>query len=126
MRLSRVNLTTGMIVAAFVVVITTIALHAPNQSRTASIPNRRFTHDTDYYRNLAEHHAWLEQQYLGRSYALYATPTGKRCIRTETPTPLSQYHARLKEKYEKAARQPWVPVEADPPPPRIDLPGEPT
>ena len=28
------------------------------------------------------------------------------------------YHGRMKEKYERAARDPWLPVEPDPPEPR--------
>jgi hypothetical protein len=30
---------------------------------------------------------------------------------------VAEYHARLRRKYEHAARYPWLPVEADPPPP---------
>jgi hypothetical protein len=30
----------------------------------------------------------------------------------------AEYHARLRRKYEHAARYPWLQVEADPPPPK--------
>ncbi len=33
---------------------------------------------------------------------------------------LADYHGQLQEKYENAARYPWLPVPADPPPPTED------
>jgi hypothetical protein len=35
---------------------------------------------------------------------------------------LADYHAKLRKKYERAARYPWLPVEPDPPEPQISSP----
>jgi hypothetical protein len=34
------------------------------------------------------------------------------------PTPLGEWHLRMEQKYEHAARYPWLPVEPDPPQPK--------
>jgi hypothetical protein len=34
----------------------------------------------------------------------------------EYPTPLTDHHTRLRDKYRRAAARPWLPVAPDPPP----------
>lgn len=36
----------------------------------------------------------------------------------EYPTPLTDHHTRLRDKYRRAASRPWLPVPPDPPPPK--------
>jgi hypothetical protein len=69
---------------------------------------------SERFQALAEQHAWSSLEAREWSYTL---TSGRQCIRRESPTPLSLYHDRMKEKYECAARFPWLPVEPDPPPP---------
>src|SRR4051812_39209108 len=74
------------------------------------------------YRTRAEDHADLARNYA-ELVASYSTPVARRggCVwppRTLAEVRLSAaYHARLKTKYERAARFPWLPVAPDPPPP---------
>jgi hypothetical protein len=70
---------------------------------------------SERFQALAVHHAWLSRDARGWSDEITAD---RRCIRREWPTPLSLYHDRLKEKYERAALYPWLPVESDPPKPK--------
>jgi hypothetical protein len=117
MRLSQIDLTKWVIVAASVPATMAVVLYAPNSLNTAHVPNRLEIHDSAYYLKRVDVHARLERQSLAKSWALMKTPSGKRCVYSEGPTPLSEYHARLKRKYEQAALHPGLPVLADPPPP---------
>jgi hypothetical protein len=67
------------------------------------------------FQALAEQHARLSLEAREWSYTL---TSDRQCIRRESPTPLSLYHDRMKEKYQCAARYPWLPVEPDPPEPK--------
>jgi len=50
----------------------------------------------------------LDRENRSHLLALVATPTGKACVDYESPSPLSEHHARLKRAYELAALYPWV------------------
>lgn len=75
----------------------------------------------EVYRARAAQHAREAQEYADVAWGLDRFGRGD----DEATTPhaglywaLHDYHRRLKEKYEQAARRPWSPVAADPPPPR--------
>ncbi len=117
MRLPRINLTKWTIVVATVVATIVVALDDPNAAIITGVPIRAEIHDAAHYRRLVEKHALLERQNIGKTWALMRTPNGKSCVYSEQPTPLSEYHSRLKRKYEEAALHPEIPVFPDPPPP---------
>jgi hypothetical protein len=47
--------------------------------------------------------------------------TAKRAADTRVNQKTAEYHAALKQKYEKAASRPWVPIAPDPPPPEPEV-----
>jgi hypothetical protein len=54
-------------------------------------------------------------------YQPAANADGEHLAIPEVPYgPRYDYHAALKQKYERAARNPWLPVEPDPPEPRAE------
>jgi hypothetical protein len=65
------------------------------------------------YQVLAEKHAALAQSAPGRVSVAHVS--GK--VLAEWWSPRREYHLRMKEKYEQAAGEPWLPVEPDPPEP---------
>jgi hypothetical protein len=70
---------------------------------------------SERFQALAEQHVWSSLEARELSYTL---TSDRRCIRGESPTPLSLYHDRMREKYEHAALYPWLPVEPDPSEPK--------
>jgi hypothetical protein len=83
------------------------------------------------YLELAADHATMEWGQAIRAQAARATPPigvdgpgasllyywGNDPKAVEQATILVEYHAAMRRKYERAARQPWLPVEPDPPEP---------
>ena len=69
------------------------------------------------YRRQAEHHAWLAASSdfvvvdMGGMYGDNYGRLSKRGI---------AYHAAMARKYRQAARNPWLPVEPDPPEPDLE------
>src|SRR4051812_8359590 len=64
------------------------------------------------YRERALNHYWQEMTIGTGQKSGY---NGK--VLSPDPSGLVSYHAQLREKYERAARYPWLPVEPDPMPP---------
>jgi hypothetical protein len=76
-----------------------------------------------YYRMQAEYHALREATFRREAEAFRVQPWVLRGLRGQQALDVmlvpvfAEHHARLRRKYDHAARYPWLPVEADPSPP---------
>jgi len=98
MRPPRFRLRTLMVAVAVVAVMSGVGVRLGNRSLR--------------FRNLADHHGLEETRHVGRGYL-----PGPETVHIEVSTPKSEHHARLREKYRRAAARPWLPVPLDPPEP---------
>jgi len=64
------------------------------------------------FRDLAEYHR-LESQ----KHVVWPKELWPESVHFPLPTPRSEHHDRLSEKYKRAAARPWIPVPTDPPEP---------
>ncbi len=69
---------------------------------------------SEYRRQYARHSAEVQRYGEEASKALGLGGGRERHVRASR---LAAYHARLESKYGRAAHNPWLPVEPDPPPP---------
>jgi hypothetical protein len=68
-----------------------------------------------YLRERAEYHAWNESGSM--AYTDDARGPAGDTQRVERGELLAAYHARMRQKYERAIFFPWLPIEPDPPEP---------
>jgi hypothetical protein len=79
----------------------------------------------DYHENMERRQARKVEGILELSRAA-AAPKDAVAARADAATEarFGDWHARIKEKYRRAARYPWLPVEPDPPKPENPLKSE--
>ena len=67
------------------------------------------------FRALAEYHMMMEWK---SKREIYGTDSAGHHRHFSAPTPRNDFHRQMREKYERAARDPWLPVAPDPPVPK--------
>lgn len=132
MRLPRFRIRTTMIVVAVVALFVWVGIEVPRRERLSQYYRAKATavsKSEGMYRSLSRALDWSKR--IEDATSRHAARNGKltesgaediqaaAVARTEDfLAPKIEYFARLKQKYEHAARYPWLSVEPDPPEPK--------
>jgi hypothetical protein len=113
MRLPQVRFSVRSLMVA--IVVTPVAMAIVVEYRRLRLLSRR-------YSELAFMHSSERDRYLGAYYpsVQWETATFESRVLRYQKNPnrvMGSHHDRLKSKYERAALEPWWPIEPDPPPP---------
>jgi hypothetical protein len=135
MRMPRVRFTVRRLIVAIAVIAILLAV-GPQIRRTihlsrlsAGFARRAAMHDE--YESIwrEDERKWREREEDDRQLAdqsdlrsvadFWREQAERSAVRAEKRKALADYHARMKAKYNAAARRPWLDVEPDPPPPEL-------